>query len=504
MLSEKTLHKIANIFNGDAEETPYTRKSGPELVRFFNERLRFSDVYQSPFPSRWYYVVQNLRLLESRNALSTFFTVILSWQYLLVDLDCTETEVKKASCVARTLVNKVLAADQTKVDVVNKKAKLIKINADLVELGKGGFATTYLQISTGLVVKKLNPNSAVKDSFRRRFKREFDIMSKLHDDPGVIKVYDYDSDTCSYTMERANQTLKDYFELQPSLNDETRISIVRDFLSIFARIHLKGICHRDISPSNILFVGDKMKVSDFGLGKDLTALNSYNTTNTNNYGTYAYAAPELIGSLGKGDIKSDVYSLGKLINYTMTGSPDNTHHVLCGPARKATVKEPSRRYDDANKLLEAVSLTLKRMNEVHYETSMRTSIQRGLYDRNIAEWIDSLSPRKLCDHIIAVSRFHEALLKHCEQSRENADTILNFIEDSMREACGYSYEANDNFAYFAAELLLSDNVDFDEKQRAAEIVRYVAHDVNRFCIQHLIEDHLINRIDPMLEELLRN
>ncbi|WP_268753039.1 protein kinase domain-containing protein [Bacillus alveayuensis] len=46
--------------------------------------------------------------------------------------------------------------------------------------------------------------------------------------------------------------------------------------------------HRDISPNNILIVNGMLKISDFGLGKDLDMFHSHKTNFTNSYGQLAY------------------------------------------------------------------------------------------------------------------------------------------------------------------------------------------------------------------------
>jgi len=59
-LNYKTLEKLRNLIN---EETSY--KSGPELVRFFND-LGSADTYGQGFPSRWMYTDQKLSQLNGK------------------------------------------------------------------------------------------------------------------------------------------------------------------------------------------------------------------------------------------------------------------------------------------------------------------------------------------------------------------------------------------------------------------------------------------------------
>ena len=61
-LSEHTISALGAIITGDGEMTPY--RSGPELVRFFNQFER-TDEYGGGFPSRWYYAEECIRELNA-------------------------------------------------------------------------------------------------------------------------------------------------------------------------------------------------------------------------------------------------------------------------------------------------------------------------------------------------------------------------------------------------------------------------------------------------------
>ena len=66
----------------------------------------------------------------------------------------------------------------------------------------------------------------------------------------------------------------------------------------------------------------------------------------------------------------------------------------------------------------------------------------------------------------------------------HAQHIIQSIDQTFREVCGKSFEANDQFAFFAAKILTG-KYSFVVKEIAANILRYVAWDVNRFNAQHL-------------------
>jgi hypothetical protein len=66
-ISERTISAVAKVVTGDSRISPY--RSGPVLVRFFNE-FGANDVYGQGFPSRWYFAEEKLRGLNGTDALA--------------------------------------------------------------------------------------------------------------------------------------------------------------------------------------------------------------------------------------------------------------------------------------------------------------------------------------------------------------------------------------------------------------------------------------------------
>ena len=83
-----------------------------------------------------------------------------------------------------------------------------------------------------------------------------------------------------------------------------------------AAAHDKGVFHRDISPDNIILVGEKVdqaKIIDFGIAKSSDPGDK--TVVGNDFaGKYSYVAPEQLGMYGgKVDGRADIYSLGLVL-----------------------------------------------------------------------------------------------------------------------------------------------------------------------------------------------
>ena len=334
MLSEMSLKYISNVFIGD-EGGYYSYKSGPVLVRFFNNLMNTSDEYGQGFPSRWYYVQTKLVELIRTNRFDSFLNIMLSNSYIMSDSKCTEVEASEKVNEIMASIRRVIEPDGYFIAGVNNKYHLVKKEEDLVLIGSGGFANVYKQKSTGLVIKKLKDDYLGNKAIRSRFKREYEITKSLSDLASVITVYEFDKSSCSYSMEEAETTL-DQFVSQFELQEEVKTTIIRMILNIMKQVHERDIIHRDLSPNNIFVNHGNIILADFGLGKDLNVFTSHQTMLTNAVGQYYYCAPEQFMLLKDGDKQSDVYSLGRIINFIMTGSPTDTSHKYRNVAEKAT------------------------------------------------------------------------------------------------------------------------------------------------------------------------
>lgn len=119
-------------------------------------------------------------------------------------------------------------------------------------------------------------------------------------------------------------------------------------------INNRGIIHRDISPSNILLFNGLFKIADFGLGKDLSIFNSHQTLNTNSYGQFDYCDPRQFMRLKEGDKYSDIYSIGRVINFIFTKDPRNTMHPFRVVSEKACNDSEMARYSSISEMKNAI------------------------------------------------------------------------------------------------------------------------------------------------------
>jgi|LGOV01.1.fsa_nt_gb tRNA A-37 threonylcarbamoyl transferase component Bud32 len=502
MLTNESIKTISKIFCGDDEDL-YSYKKGSQLVEFFNRYFSYNDSYENGFPSRWAYVHDRVIELINKNKIDRFFTLILSKEYLISDLKCSELEALTKISRINERFNKILEMDLCTLRKKGSEYILIKDNDDFVYIDSGGFADVYKQKSTGYIVKKLKDEMMLDSTIRSRFKREFAITKKLNRNPGIIKVYDFDTEKCSYTMEEGEQTLEKYVNHE-KLDEETKIKCIRIILAIMKDVHNEDVVHRDISPNNIFICYGMIKIADFGLGKALNMMHSHHTLKTKEVGQYYYCAPEQLRNLKDGDKRSDVFSLGRLMNFIMNSDPMTNNHMFKSVTDKATSENPALRPSDAGDLLDYIEKSIiYHTNEVN-EQRIKFKITHMQLDEEVVSYISELSGENICEKLVeGLLNFSQILLKYMESSEKYATEIIESVFNDFGNVCK-TFADNDPIALFASNVICAPGLRFPVKEMASRILSYVARDVHRFYAQSLVEDCIKKGMDPLLEEVLVN
>lgn len=501
MLSSDSLKEISHIFCGDVGEF-YAYKKGYKLVEFFNANFGSKDFYRSGFPSRWVYVHDKLVNLINSGQIDKFFNIILSKAYLMQEQPLSEVEAAEKIENIYAEFNRIIRRDLCKITRRNGRFNLVKDNDDLEPIGNGGFANVYRQKSTGLVLKKLKEDYLADAGIRSRFKREYNITKSLQDAFGIIRVYKFDEGSSYYTMEYAEITLDKYVK-SFDLSDDIKLTCIRQILHIMTEVHKRDIIHRDISANNIFIISGMVKIADFGLGKDLNVFTSHQTLHTNAVGQLFYCAPEQFMMLKDGDKRSDVYSLGRVINFIMTGDPRDSHHIYRSIAEKATNSDAAYRYADAGQLSSFFEKAVAYKQQTENQTRVNEKITRKFFDDEVESYIYDLSAEKISKAILHEKKgFIDVLLEFMKRSDEHALYVIQSVDKSYQEVCGRNFADYDAFAYFAYQVLRN-GFPFVVNETAANILRFVARDINRFSAQDLIEDITNNiGVEPMIEDIL--
>ena len=131
-----------------------------------------------------------------------------------------------------------------------------------------------------------------------------------------------------------------------------------------ADLHVHGIVHRDLSPANVVIAADGAHIIDLGIARMRV---EGATKDTTSLGTWGYASPEQYG-FAQTDARSDVYSIGRLTGFMITGTrpdaDDFEQQLVKATANdtwlraviaRACAFEPSMRYQSADELAQALS-----------------------------------------------------------------------------------------------------------------------------------------------------
>ena len=209
---------------------------------------------------------------------------------------------------------------------------------------------TLPNISNDIAIKKL---VHLREENIQRFKREIKIIEEVSH-PNIIKIIDkkIDDETpkYAYTMNLFAYNYEQYVSKVKTLDSFPLEILEKIFLAIIY-LHEKGIIHRDLKPSNILINPEPFEVviSDFGLGK-LMNVESNLTCIGQGMGTDDYSAPELLLGHQKADVRADIYSLGKILEFTIRELEINCPKEIQQVVKKATEYRMDNRYSSVDDL----------------------------------------------------------------------------------------------------------------------------------------------------------
>jgi serine/threonine-protein kinase len=200
-------------------------------------------------------------------------------------------------------------------------------------VGEGGMGTVYRAehalLRRPTAVKMLSPERAGRDSIAR-FEREVKLTARLTH-PNTVAIYDYGrtrDGTFYYAMEFLDGlSLEELVKRFGPQSPGRVIHILKQAVGALAEAHSLGLIHRDIKPANVLFcerggIPDTVKLVDFGLVKSLEPEVGPALTHTNAItGTPLYLAPETITDPTGVDHRVDIYGLGGVAFFLLTGQP---------------------------------------------------------------------------------------------------------------------------------------------------------------------------------------
>jgi predicted Ser/Thr protein kinase len=199
------------------------------------------------------------------------------------------------------------------------------------KLGAGAFGAVFrgrhALMRRPVAVKLLDPAQANEGSIAR-FEREVQLTCQLTH-PNTIALYDYGrtpEGQFYYAMEYLDGLSLDELVKKYGRQPEGRvIHLLRQICASLDEAHTQGLVHRDVKPHNIFLtrrggISDFVKVLDFGLVKARNLAGQVELTGaTATLGTPLYMSPEAVEHPDAVDARSDIYSLGAVGYYLVTG-----------------------------------------------------------------------------------------------------------------------------------------------------------------------------------------
>ena len=349
-----------------------------------------------------------------------------------------------------SVISRVLARDMVKVIV--PETGLISVKQDDI-LDSGSYCN-IIRVNDGILRKELREVYRDDPKLQKRMRYEFENMQKLSGCPQILTVFDYDDITHSYLMEQAEMNLATYLQNEIDLSFEERLKIVMDILKGMSYAHNHAIIHRDLHLGNVLKIGNDYVICDFGLSKDLSIVRSMKSSYTQK-NNHLFIDPLALTDFTLLDQKSDIYSIGKMMDYIFTYNTPTTNHVFKTIVERCICRDKALRYDSVDQIIADVENTLKIQSEEDRKNGIITKILNNQYDVQVQEYIMGMvASDRLSKFIVAnkLSSFWKLLLRFETVYQVQ---ILNSILDGYSEATGYSGWKNyDIFATIAYNLCL--------------------------------------------------
>ncbi|MYU15226.1 hypothetical protein GTZ78_32240 [Streptomyces sp. SID8361] len=289
-----------------------------------------------------------------------------------------------ATAIANTRSRITLVANTGELEEIAGKPLVMPQRGELVSYAKRGerkdyrcerlplvgggqadvFKATHKPSGAVVALKKLRE----KYPFPRqvaRMGREIELGRRLDGHPHAMPILDFDPKSTWFVMPYAETTAE---QCRDELTDITTLRALLEALcSVLAVAHREGWVHRDIKPANVLRLDDRWVLADWGIVRRPPG----QTTDPQRtrvgvfMGSDGFAAPELYSDAHHVGATADIYSLGQLIGWAVTGDMPLVNVPLIpksGPwraiVREATQRDPERRPGTVADLLTLVGQEL--------------------------------------------------------------------------------------------------------------------------------------------------
>jgi CHASE1-domain containing sensor protein len=245
--------------------------------------------------------------------------------------------------IAVSLVGLVTVTALRTISRLRRQAEKVGPYKLVRKLGKGAMGVVWearhALLRRPTAVKLLAPGVEGERAIAR-FEREVQLTAGLTH-PSTIAIYDYgrtNERVFYYAMELLHGiNLSQLVEYDGAATPGRVVHLLRQACGALTEAHAAGLIHRDIKPQNLMLcvyggIPDFLKILDFGLVKEVGdveqaedavpgAHDAALSQDGSLLGTPLYMAPEGMSDPGKLDARADIFGLGAVGYYLLTGSP---------------------------------------------------------------------------------------------------------------------------------------------------------------------------------------
>jgi tRNA A-37 threonylcarbamoyl transferase component Bud32 len=213
----------------------------------------------------------------------------------------------------------------------------------LRRLGSGGFGVVYeVRATLGgfhRAMKVLSREQTTRVQVQRRFLREAQILDRL-DHPHIVRCYGVgvlaETGQPYMLLELLRgQNLQELLwpagaEAPRPLEPARALEIAIQIAAALVEAHALPLLHRDLKPSNVVVTQspegqELVKVIDFGIAR-IMGTDTVDLTTQHLLGTPEYMAPEQLNPERPLDARMDLWQLGAVLHFMLTGQPPYTRH----------------------------------------------------------------------------------------------------------------------------------------------------------------------------------
>ena len=197
-----------------------------------------------------------------------------------------------------------------------------------------------------VALKMILSGKSASDVAVQRFKKEALAIAKF-DHPNIVPIYDIGEEEGNHYFAMAfieGGTLKSLVAERGPQKVEQALALMIPIVEAMAFAHQHSIIHRDLKPDNVMLDSQgRPRITDFGLAKGTGEGDPNLTAAGQILGTPAYMAPEqALGGDRKIGPEADIYALGGILHFLLTGAPPFTGATMTEVLSKVITQAPSR------------------------------------------------------------------------------------------------------------------------------------------------------------------